>query len=297
MPRDHVGVSEHVKLGKTKISRVQLEVKNTCTIIAEKKDDPSQRRVVAKKVGNNVLDGGIDLLLDLLSGANTTDYYDAGSYVEFLDSAGSRTTPGTMGPTDSGPQNGGSCTSPCNRRRWEWHDESTDEYSFQQIAMYQMDPDSGTGTPVQFNQFDFGSSQDKPSDENWHIVIEVEFSSTNSNFSDGGMQRLAMVMSAEVSSPFDETNVTIIPVAGDGTQGSEISMDSAPSVDKSNNNITMEFTSVDGNNEQEWDTVQVIHDHGGADVTVRDGGCKDDGSSCGTKASAEEWTWRHILQF
>lgn len=289
MGRESLEARERIGLVKKRHRRVEMKVLNE--IIVERRT-PSGEWVEEARASNSVLGGGIDLFLDLLTGASSA-FYDGGSYLRLTDGAGGTIT--TFGPADSGPQNATATNTPGHRREWIFEDVSSSSYSWNNAQFFNDDPGAG-GT--QFNDFAFGSQQSKGTNEPIRFRVQVEIYSTNTNFTDAGMQRAVQRLSGELGAPFDGNNVTVQPEDGGGSPvGSEVAADGAPTVDKGADEVQWAFTSPNGSNEGEWATTRIIHDSSGSTIDVRDGPCADDGTSCGTKGTGEEWTYKWTFGF
>lgn len=284
--------SERIHLHKKRRREVQFHVVSTIEIVETDPNDPSYEEVVVSETINSVTSQGLDEFLQLLAGTGGTAY-DGSSYLRLTDGGGG--TIQTFSGADAGPQNATATNSPGARREWVFEDNSTASYSFNNAQLFNGDP-SGSG--VQFNDFAFGSQQSKPSDRNWHYRVQIEIYSTDNDFTDAGMLRALQRLSGELPAPFDETNVTLQPRdSSTGDVGAAITPDSAPNVDTGADEVTFDFTSPNGDNEGDWDETQIKHDNSGSVINVRDGGCHDDGSSCGTKQQGEEWTYTWVFSF
>jgi len=231
---------------------------------------------------------GEDIFLDLVVGLSAA-HYDGTAILQLTTDADAEVA--LFSGTDQGP-NAISATQPNgSRMEWQWEDNTTSQYTFRKGKMYNGTPgDAGT---TQFNSVSLGSDTTKSSDENWTFKMQVELFSSDADIQSGGTQRMMQLMSGQSASHWTQGDAILVPKAADGTElGSQTADSGFPAADGGADLIAVEWTSPAGENLGDWDETEVRMG-GTTTVVLRNGGCQQDGSSCGTKQSGDTWTYRY----
>jgi len=231
---------------------------------------------------------GKDLFLDLIIGLSN-EHYDNTAVLQLTTDADSEVA--LFSGTDQGPNSISATQTNGSRMEWQWEDNTTSQYTFRKGKMYNGTPgDAGT---TQFNSVSLSSDTTKSSDENWTFKMQVELFSSDTDIQSSGTQRMMQLMSGQSSSHWVQSDAILVPKAADGTELGTRTADSGfPAADGGADLIAVEWTSPAGEDLGDWDETEVRMG-GTTTVVLRDGGCQQDGTSCGTKQSGDTWTYRY----
>lgn len=200
--------------------------------------------------------------------------------------------------TDTGPTSGSTTKSaPAAATLWEWHDDSTNTYTDATwLNFWFKDPEGSAGDEyrVAYVQINAGT---KPSDENWHYQFFLELYSTDTDFTSAGFGILLDLYNGNQTLFLTTTGIRLHPTTGAGSGsevGSALTPDANPTVNTTTDKITWVWTVADGTSNGVWGGTKIKV--GTSFLTnLRWGGCKTDGTSCGTKANGEEWEYTYEL--
>lgn len=199
---------------------------------------------------------------------------------------------------DAGPTSGATTkSSPSQATLWEWHDDSTDVYAnATYLHFWYKDPEGSSGDEYHVSSVNISAGL-KPSDENWHYQFFMELYSTDSDFVEAGLAVLLDLYNGNQTGYLQTTGIRLRPTTGAGSGsdvGSDLTPDANPTVNTSGNTITWVWTVADGVSNGVWAGTKIKVGTSFA-ALLRWGGCKTDGSSCGTKANGEEWEYTYEI--
>jgi hypothetical protein len=186
-------------------------------------------------------------------------------------------------------------SAPAVARMWQWDDDSTATYDPNYAELWVGMWNEGLPTfEYEFCHIDISAAGSKPSNKNWHYQIILELYSTDTDLTTAGLNRMIEIMVGGSTDYFTGANTKLRPMSDGSTElsGTDQAADANPTVNTTDNEISWTWTVADGDFEGTWARTRVKH-AAPSSFNVRDGGCKTDGSSCGVKASGEEWeyTW------
>jgi hypothetical protein len=182
---------------------------------------------------------------------------------------------------------------------WKFEDNTINTYSANWGRLYNGNPSVFDGTEDGLQAWYISEVNpafgNKPATENWHYRYQLEFYSSDSDIKVGGMTRLHQILQGDTSAHLTAANARLQPK--DGSNNSVGAVITASSrTQPTTTSVEFTFVSADGANNGTWANTQVYHVAAGiGNATLREGGCKQDSTSCGTKAGGEEWTYRWRL--
>lgn len=260
---------------------------------------------VSDRKFNTLQAAGLDEMLALIVGTSSKHLDASNAGVAVSASGGAYTGPNVFlqTGTDAGPINSGTPNrgSPSDVFLWEFHDISaTQRLTQNTLEFWYGTPTDTPTTEVHISTITV-SEGTKPTTENWIWRVYMEIYSTDSDFTDGGLADLLERIAGVSNLHADATNFWMRPFTSSdtGLGASGQNPDGAPTVDTGANSITWVWTVAAGNYEGEWAKVEVSFSISAATYSgttdLRYGGCKTDGTSCGTKGPGEEWEWTYVL--
>lgn len=294
MNGNKMGASERMQLVKRRTRRFEFYLRGHFEVRKYRKGASEPYETVMRK--NTIEAVGFDLFLNVVSGLNTTGHADANAAIQLLSSVDAIVR--TFLTAEAGPVAGTDTKlEPAATYTWEWHDDTNESYTFRKLAFWNEDPATG----IKFSTFAFAADELKPSTERWHYIYNLELYSTDADFAGGGFLRMLDVFSGnQTTNPFTAANVYLRPVnsanaelSKNATEGAVDQAAGSRTVDTAANKITWVWTVLDGNYNGEWAKTKVKHNNGALKQDLRFGGCKTDGTSCGTKAGGEEWEYTY----
>lgn len=270
----------------------------------ERLEDGSSGALIASDTANNTI-VNIDRIINLITSSGT----GAGAHFSmthatlllYQGSGGTNRTAKFVGTSNNSPFSVTAVNANGARLRWEFWDESTNSYAANYARLYNGDPDTLQSAEDETDAIHISETNPafgtKPSNENWRYHYEIEFYSTDTDLQSSGHLRMLQAIAGISSNHFNASNLRLQPKGSGGTNvGTPIT---ASNVTRGTNYFEATFVSGDGDNVGEWLSTVIEHNRpsGGGWVTVRNGACRQGGTSCGTKASGEEWTyvWRYTL--
>lgn len=294
-----MGVGERIFLRKKARRTINMKARGQARVSKYKKDGTLVEHTPWVK--NTIESEGFDKFLRMLVG--DTNNHSALNATDATVGISATSAPGPAWKfkqegTDYGPVDRTATKSaPAAAVMWEWHDDSTDVYlDANWLHFYYRDPEvtDNDSYRVAYVQIDAGT---KPSDENWHYQFFLELYSTDTDFTSSGFSVLLDLYNGDRTQFLDTTGIRLHPTtgAGSGTEvGSALTPDADPTVNTTTDKITWVWTVADGVSNGVWGGTKVKI--GTNFITnLRWGGCKTDGTSCGTKAGGEEWEYTYEL--
>lgn len=231
----------------------------------------------------------ISLLIQLVAGTSAAHLSNGSAGLRFRSSdEGSVVhdyTSGTVAinPSPDNPSNG-------SRIRCSWEDNTaTARNDLDWAELYNGTP--GSASEIAEANPNFGN---KPTSENWHYTWDIELYSDDGDIETQLHSTWLQLIIGASAAHYTTSTVRLQPRSSAPADVGTPILAGSRSVGASY--LEFEFVSADGGNNGEWRNTRVQHNNGSW-VTIRDGGCKQDGTTCGTKAGGEEWTytWRYTL--
>lgn len=304
MAGEAMGVGERMWIKKKRRRKIDLRVRTSAVL--ERYDRASGALLERSDRKLNTLDAdGLDLFLQLIVGTSTR-HLDATNATIVINDSGGVYTGGNVflqKGTDAGPTNAGTPlnSAPVAIYLWEFQDVSAaTRFNQNTLEFWYEDPNAEPGTEIKISEIDV-SEGTKPSTENWHWQLYMEIYSTDTDFTSAGLADLLELIAGDRTVHMDGSNTWLRPFtsADSGLDSSGQLPDGEPTVDLGDNTITFVWTVTDGDFEGAWDKTEIslsVSDgvYSGT-VDLRYGGCKNDGSGCGTKGSGEEWEYTYEL--
>jgi len=304
MSNEGAGLGERIFLRRRSRRTFNLKARGQARVSKYKKDENGNDGELVEHtpwVKNTITAEGFDKFLRMLVG-DTTGHgaLDGTNAAVGIDAANN-----PLGPfkfvqigTDAGPTSGATTKSaPTQATLWEWHDDSIDVYGpATYLHFWYKDPEGSIGDEYNVASVTI-SAGTKPSDENWHYQFFLELYSTDTDFTSSGLAVLLDLYNGNQTVFLDATGIKLQPTtgAGSGTDvGTALLPDGAPTVDTGANDITWVWTVADGTSNGVWGGTQ-IQVGSSFSTNLRWGGCKTDGTSCGTKAAGEEWEYTYVI--
>lgn len=296
----YMGVGERILLRKRSRRQFNMLARGQGRVSKYKKDGTLVEHTPWTK--NTITSEGFDKFLRALAGdfsnhgpLNATD-----ASVGIADVTNPLSYKYVQVGTSAGPMSGSTTKSaPTQATLWEWHDDSTNVYTdATYLHFFYRDPTGvGSGNPEYRVAYVAINAGTKPSDENWHYQFFLELYSTDTDFTSAGFGVLLDLYNGNQTLYLTTTGIRLHPTtgAGSGTEvGSALTPDANPTVDTVNNKITWVWTVADGTSNGTWGGTK-IKIGTSFNTNLRWGGCKTDGTSCGTKAAGEEWEYTYEL--
>lgn len=250
---------------------------------------------------HNTMDvGGIDHLLELMGGTHGEHLDAADTWIGVGNANPIIGFLWTRNPADAGPTpTSDTHPDPSWSMLWQFEDNSATARSNLNFAeLHFLDPEGAAGNQQRINNIN-GAWGNKPTDENWHWQMILEFYSTNAKFQATGLLRLLDLITGNSATHIDTSDAWFRPFtsadSGLGATG-ENPISSVVTIGTDRIIVTFEAGPTEYNGA--WDKVEVgIGNTYGSLVRIRYGGCRADGSACGTKVSGETWTyiWELVL--
>ncbi len=251
-------------------------------------------------VKNTIEAGGFDKFLRALkndfTGHGTLNSVDAS--VAIATTAPPSAYVFTQVGTSAGPTSGATTKgAPTQATLWQWNDDSVNTYiNADWLHFWYQDPNGGVGDEYRVAYVNIAAGT-KPPDENWHYQFFLELYSTDTDFDAAGLAILLDLYNGNQTVYLTTTGIRLLPTVGAGSGadvGVALTPDANPVVDIAANTITWIWTVADGTSNGTWGGTK-IKIGTGLTTNLRWGGCKTDGSSCGTKAAGEEWEYTYEI--
>lgn len=289
-----MGVGERMFLKKKRVRHIPLYMRGRASVKRYSKDGEFLGEIGPFK--NTLSAEGIDEFLRLIAGTSSQHLDATFASITVNNSAGTpaASTAYAQEGTTSGPAAGTTTKSaPTYAVTWTFADISTDTYSDANYLHFWYD-DILNGYHISTVQINAGN---KPATENWYYEFTMELYSTDTDITTGGLQLLMDLYTGVSALHLNQSGIRLHPTtgAGSGTEiDSALTPDANPTVDTTNNNLTWVWTVADGTSEGVWAGTKIKV--GTSFLTnLRWGGCKTDGSSCGTKSEGEEWEYTYVF--
>ena len=244
-----------------------------------------------KEIDNTIL--SFTTLIQLVAG--TSDAHLSASFtgIRFSSTSGGATVYSDVG-VDAGPSVVAAVNTDGRRVRWSFHDDTaTARTGLNWAELWNGDPATPTGSAedggnaVAISRVNCALG-DKPTDKNWRYHYEIELYSADADIETRLNSSWMDLITGAIANHLTTANVRIQPK--DGANAAVGAAILAGSRSVGSNYLEFVFTSADGGNNGAWANV-AVQNNTGTWGDMRYGGCKQDGSSCGTKAAGEEWTW------
>lgn len=283
---------EEVTLRKKAIRNIEIKARGELTIVRHRRlPDGSSGDEIARRTWENTITN-FGLLMQLIAGTSSAHLASGSAGIRFrATDEGTVSWDGTGGtvainPSPDNPTNGA-------RVRCTWEDATATQRTGLNFAeLYNGDPASATEISEidKSGDADFGT---KPSNENWTYHWDIEFYSTDGDIKTALHSSWLDLIRGASSAHWTTSTIRARPY---NTTLGEFGTVAAGSRTVGTNYLEFTFVSADGSNNGAWANMEIQH-NSGTWTQVRDGGCKQDGSSCGTKAPGEEYTyvWRYTL--
>jgi hypothetical protein len=299
-------LSERMKLKKKMKRRLNLSLRGRAEIARYSKQG-ELLGIIGPKF-NTITAEGFDEFLLNIAGTSSKDNNGQGPHLDANNASvgiNNSATPGsyvfTQEGTDVGPGPGTTTkSSPTYAMTWEWWDISANTYvNANWMHVTYGDPTAlgGIEGEYAFSAVEI-SAGNKPNDENWLYRYTLELYSSDTDFTDAGLLNLMNLFTGDLATHLTSAGIRLRPTSGAGSgselSGSDATPDSNPSVDTGDDDITWVWTIADGTFNGTWAGTKIKI---GSTFTtdLRWGGCKTDGTSCGTKSSGEEWEYTYII--
>ena len=298
MSAQQAGLRENISLRKRSTRTFKLQARGQGRVVKYKKTGEFVEATSWTK--NTITSAGFDKFLRMLvgdtSGHGALNATDASIGIDASNNPNGPYVFTAVG-TDAGPTSGAvTKSSPSQATLWEWHDDSVNTYgSADYLHFWYQDPE-GSADEYHIASVNIAAGS-KPSDENWHYQFFLELYSTDSDFVESGLAILLDLYNGNQTDFLDATGIKLQPTTGAGSGsdvGSALLPDGAPTVNTTLDKITWVWTAADGTSNGVWTGTQ-IQIGSTFSVNLRWGGCKTDGTSCGTKAGGEEWEYTYEI--
>jgi hypothetical protein len=298
-----------MKLKKKMKRRLNLSLRGRAEIARY-----SKQGVLLGTIGpkyNTITAEGFDEFLLNIAGTSAKDYNTQGPHLDATNASvriGNSSDPDTayvftqegvdVGPTFATTTK----PSPAYALLWEWWDISANTYSNANwMHMMYGDPTVDLTMPMD-GEYVFSSVEisagNKPNDENWLYRYTLELYSSDTDFTDAGLTHLMNLFVGFSALHLTSAGIRLRPTTGAGSgselSGSDATPDGNPTVDTGDDDITWVWTIADGTFNGTWAGTK-IKVGTSFSTDLRWGGCKTDGTSCGTKSSGEEWEYTYII--
>ena len=306
MTGSNIGIGEDMSLTKRRTRVLDMDLRGQGRVSKYKKDT-GELVEHTPWVKNTMTQEGIDNFLLCLKGDLTGHglLTAANAYICVNSTA---TTPAIAGVykdlgADAGPTVGAANntkSAPAQTCLWEWHDDTVNTYSSADYLHFGyldfVDGSAGTEYPISTVLISAGN---KPNDENWHYQFFLELYSTDTDFKDAGLAVcLDLYNGNDTSNYLNATGITLQPtdVSGGGADvGAALAPDATAAWGGTGvYTLTWVWTVADGTSNGVWAGTEIKIGASNASA-LRWGGCKTDGTSCGTKAAGEEWEYTYVL--
>lgn len=294
MARNNFGASERMKIKKKTRRNFEFQIRGRAVIDRYSKDGEYLGQI--GPIPNTITAEGFDEFLRLICGTSAQHFNTANASIRLT----STSDPATGGVyeqegADVGPAGTTTVkTAPSYAVRWEWHDDSVSAYDPNFLHFIFDNYIDG----YVFATVDISAAGSKPPTENWHYAFILELYSTDTDFTTGGLQVLMDLFTGTSGLHLTTTGIRLRPTtgAGSGTEltGTDRAPDANPTINTGANTATWVWTVPDGTFPGVWAGTKIKI--GTSFLTnLRWGGCKTDGSSCGTKGPGEEWEYTYIF--
>jgi hypothetical protein len=293
---DRLGARSEVFLSKTRREERIFTLKGRLTV---HRYDRETGRLLGTHAADNTIQNK-DAIIELLTGTRAisqrfgTGASGTGTAWLWIRDGSAATTKNISSPTSVAEVTASNSNG--TRVRWVFQDNTTDTYDATRASLANGDPTVGGNWLI--SDITATGLGTKPSTENWHYYYEIELYSSDTDIKAAGTAKLMRLISGNVGYVavfLTSGNTTMQPLDGSlANVGSAITASSLAS--PTTTSLEWTFVSADGSNNGAWANTRVQL-AGTTTDTIREGGCKQDGTSCGTKASGEEWTykWRFTL--
>lgn len=297
-------IGERMFLRKKARRRFDLKMRTRCVIRETDKITGEKGREMGPFY-NTIHTAGFDEFLRLIAGTSA-QHFDASEptikLTTTLHGALATDAPDFLGGPSIGPTSTSVTKSaPSAAMSWEFHDDSIATYNPDFLEFWYGAWDAGAPS-YEFCHIDISAAGAKPNNKNWHYHVILELYSTDVDLTNDCFTNMLLLFSGAAGiNHMDATHVFFRPMSGSTTEiaGSDLAADGAPTVDTANDELVFTFTVPDGTFNGTWTHSRVKHHMSGAStkINMRSGGCKTDGSSCGTKSAGEEWqyTWAFAI--
>jgi hypothetical protein len=293
---DKLGLGSSVFLERTRLEERIYKIKGRLTV---RRYDRESGELLGEHSADNTIQNHASIITLLTGTLGIGDRFGTGasgtgtSWLWIRNSGGSTTknitSPTSIAEVTAANSNGA-------RVRWVFQDNTADTYAADRTSLANGDP--GVGGRWLISDITSTGLGTKPTSENWHYYYEIELYSSDSDIKAAGTAKLMRIISGNVGYVavfVTSGNTTMQPLdSGLSAVGSAITASSLSS--PTTTSLEFTFVSADGSNNGTWANTRVQM-AGTTTDTIREGGCKQDGTSCGTKASGEAWTykWRFTI--
>lgn len=290
--REKARGKERVALRKRAVHEVHIKAVGELTVVRHRRlpDGSSGEELGRTAVRNTITNFG--LLMQLVAGTSAAHLANGSVGLRFRDTDEGTVsydyTGGSVGinPSPDNPTNGA-------RIRCTWTDATATQRTGLNFAeLYNGDPASAT----EIAEIDVSADPDfgtKPTDENWTYHWDIEFYSADTDLKTALHSSWLGLIRGASTAHWTTSTIRARPY---NTTPGEYGTITPTSRTVGSNYLEFTFVSADGSNNGTWANMEIQHNDGSW-TQVRAGGCKQDDSSCGTKAGGEEWTyvWRYTL--